>query len=199
MLWVRGWFWLAEFLLIINLFNLTALYFRHSTGPRSIHIPIVSAPYAWTYVAILWTGAAMVHAHSLAARILANIAIWGILVFGVFFLLAFKDYSMGFELAVLSLCKFEIPFYSTPPPLLQRIFSGNRIAKLIYFAALALAQLGTHVVAFQWIFAFVIMACLTILSVLIGVPGLFGERDSIRREGQIVEPDRERQPLLDDQ
>jgi Fungal protein of unknown function (DUF1774) len=116
MLWVRGWFWLAELLLIINLFNLTTLYFRHSTGPRSIHIPIVSAPYAWNYVAILWTGAAMMHAHSLAARILANIAIWGILVFGVFFLLAFKDYSMGFELAVLSLCKFEILLYPPPPP-----------------------------------------------------------------------------------
>jgi len=64
---------------------------------------------------------------------------------------------------------------------------------------LALAQLGTHVVAFQWIFAFVIMACLTILSVLIGVPGLFGEGDSVRREGHVVEPDRERRPLLDDQ
>jgi hypothetical protein len=108
MLWVRGWFWLAELLLIINLFNLTALYFRHPTTPRFVHIPVVSGPYAWNYVAILWTGAAMVHAHSLAARILANIAIWGILVLGVFFLLVFKDYTMGFELAVLSLCKFAI-------------------------------------------------------------------------------------------
>jgi hypothetical protein len=47
----------------------------------------------------------MVHAHNLPARILANVAIWGILVFGVFFILAFKDYTMGFELAILSLCK----------------------------------------------------------------------------------------------
>lgn len=105
MLWVRGRFWLAELLLIINLFNLTSLYFRHSTTPRFVHIPVVSAPYAWTYVAILWDGAAMVHAHSLAARILANIAIWGILVFGAFFVFTFKDYTMGFELAILSLCK----------------------------------------------------------------------------------------------
>ena len=43
------------------------------------------------------------------------------------------------------------------------------------------------------------MACLTILSVLIGVPGLFGEGDTVRREGHVVEPDRERRPLLDDQ
>ncbi len=32
----------------------------------------------------------MVNAESLAARILANIAIWGILVYGLFFLVTFK-------------------------------------------------------------------------------------------------------------
>jgi Fungal protein of unknown function (DUF1774) len=107
MLWVRGRFWFAELLLIINFFNLTSLYFRHSTTPRFVHIPVVSAPYAWTYVAILWNGAAMVNAHSLPARIVANVAIWGILAFGAFFIFAFKDYTMGFELAILSLGKSE--------------------------------------------------------------------------------------------
>jgi hypothetical protein len=105
MLWVRGYFWIAELLLIVNFFNLTSLYFRHSTTPRFVHIPVVSAPYAWTFVALFWDGAAMVHARTLPARILANIAIWGILGFGGFFILAFKDYTMGFELAILSLCK----------------------------------------------------------------------------------------------
>ena len=105
MLWVRGYFWAGELLLIVNFFNLTSLYFRHSATPRFVHIPVVSAPYAWTFVALFWDGAAMVHAHTLAARILANIAIWGILGFGGFFILAFKDYTMGFELAILSLCK----------------------------------------------------------------------------------------------
>jgi hypothetical protein len=105
MLWVRGYFWLAELLVVINFFNLTSLYFRHSTTPRFVHIPVVSAPYAWTFVALFWDGAAMVHAHTLAARIVANIAIWAILVFGGFFVLAFKDYTIGFELAILSLCK----------------------------------------------------------------------------------------------
>lgn len=109
----------------------------------------------------------MVNAHSLAARILANIVIWGILVLGAFFLLTFKDYTMGFELAILSL-------------------------------SLALAQLTTHVIAFQWIFAFVIMGCLIFLSLLVGIPGLFGQDKSIRHEGHVVSEDRERQPLLDD-
>jgi hypothetical protein len=119
MLWVRGHFWPAELLLIVNMFNQTMLYFRHSTTPRFVHIPIVSAPLAWTYVAILWDGAAMVNARSLPARILANIAIWGILGLGAFYVLIFKDYTMGFELAILSL-------------------------------SLALAQMATHVIAFQW-------------------------------------------------
>jgi hypothetical protein len=119
MLWVRGHFWPGELLLIVNMFNQTMLYFRHSTTPRFVHIPIVSAPLAWTYVAILWDGAAMVNARSLPARILANIAIWGILGLGAFYVLIFKDYTMGFELAILSL-------------------------------SLALAQMATHVIAFQW-------------------------------------------------
>lgn len=95
-------------LLVINLFNLTFLYFRHSTYPRVIHIPIVSAPFAWTYIAILWDGAAAVNARSLPARIFANIFIWGILVVGAFYIVTFKDYTMGYCFAILSLCKFTM-------------------------------------------------------------------------------------------
>lgn len=107
MLWVRGRFWLAELMLILNLFNLTSLYFRHSRTPLFVHIPIVSAPYAWNYVAILWDGAAAVNAQNIAARIFANIVIWGILVIGAFFVFTFKDYTMGFCFAILSLCKWS--------------------------------------------------------------------------------------------
>ncbi|KAJ9499774.1 hypothetical protein LTR99_000404 [Exophiala xenobiotica] len=168
MLWVRGHFWQGELLLIVNLFNLTLLYFGHPTTPLFIHLPVVSAPLAWNYVAILWDGAAMVNAHTLPARIVANIFIWGILVLGGFFLLTFKDYTMGLELAVLSL-------------------------------ALAIGQIGTHVIALQWIFAFVIAGCLLVMSLLIGAPKLFGQDRSIRQEGAIVSEDRERAPLLADQ
>jgi hypothetical protein len=57
--------------------------------------------------------------------------------------------------------------------------------------------MAIHVIAFQWIFAFVIMGCLIVLSVLIGIPGVLGER-GIRHEGDVVDSDRERAPLLDD-
>lgn len=125
MLWVRGHFWQGELLLIINLFNLTLLYFRHPTTPLFVHIPIVSAPLAWNYVAILWNGAAMVHANSLPARIVANIFIWGILVLGAFFVLTFKDYTMGFELAILALGTVLRFYYFFPPRVVLTRFHSS--------------------------------------------------------------------------
>lgn len=47
----------------------------------------------------------MVHAHGLAARIVANVFVWSWLGFGLFYLIIFKDYTVGFEMAILSLCK----------------------------------------------------------------------------------------------
>jgi hypothetical protein len=90
MLFVRSHFIWAELLLIVNFFNLLSLYFRHPALPRFVHIPVVAGPLAWNFIALYWNGAIMFHAHSLAARILANIAIWGILVYGLFFLVVFK-------------------------------------------------------------------------------------------------------------
>jgi hypothetical protein len=104
-LWVRSHFWLAEFLLVLNFFNLTALYFRHSTTPRLIHIGAVSGPLAWNFVALYWVGAVAFHSNHLAARIVANVFIWGWLGYGMFFLAAYKDYTMGFALSVLAFCK----------------------------------------------------------------------------------------------
>jgi hypothetical protein len=104
-LWVRSHFWLALMLLVINFFNLSLAYFRHSTTPRLIHIGAVSGPLAWNFVALYWVGAIAVGAHHLTARIVANVFIWGFLAYGAFFLVAFKDYTMGFCMSVLSFCK----------------------------------------------------------------------------------------------
>jgi len=42
------------------------------------------------------------HQHSLVARIFANVFVWSILVYGAFFIIIYKDYTMGFALSVLS-------------------------------------------------------------------------------------------------
>jgi hypothetical protein len=102
---VRNHFWLAELFIIINFFNLSFAYFRHSTTPRLIHIGTVSGPLAWNFVALYWVGARIVTSNGLPARVVGNVFIWGILAYGVFFLAAFKDYTMGFELSILAFCK----------------------------------------------------------------------------------------------
>lgn len=188
MLWVRAYFWQGELLLIVNLFNLMFLYFGHPATPLIIHAPIVSAPLAWNYVAIFWNGAAMIgHAsRNLPARIVANIFIWGILMLGAFFLAVFKDYTMGFELAILALGELSyIPIVS---------ILANECP-----TALALGQLATKVVAFQWIFAVIIAGLLFVLSLAVAAPKVFGADRSARQEGAVVSEDRERAPLLDDQ
>jgi len=167
MLFVRGHFVWSEIILIINFFNLSSLYFRHNTHPRFIHIPVVSGPLAWTFVALYWNGAIAVNAHTLPARILANVAIWGILVYGLFFLVTFKDYTMGFALSILT-------------------------------ASLGVGQFFTKTIAFQWIFAFTIMAVLFLATLVIAIPGIFGKEVGFRREGAVVSADQERAPLLDD-
>lgn len=163
MLFVRSHFVWAEIMLILNFANLTSLYFRHATvthRPRLllVHFPAVSGPLAWTFVALYWNGAIMVpHQNSLVARIFANVFVWAILGYGMFFIVAYKDYTMGFALSVLS-------------------------------ASLGVAQFFRQVVAFQWIFAFTIMAVLFVSTVIVAVPAWVGTRQR--------PADAERAPLL---
>lgn len=109
----------------------------------------------------------MVNAHTLVARIFANIAVWSILVYGLFFLVTFKDYTMGFALSTLT-------------------------------ASLGVGQFLRQIVAFQWIFAFAIMGTLFVSTLLIAIPGAFGQEISFTREPVLVSEDQERAPLLDD-
>ncbi|KAA8911421.1 hypothetical protein FN846DRAFT_441077 [Sphaerosporella brunnea] len=102
MLWVRSHTVWSEVILVINFFQLTAVYFRNPTAPRLIHLPVAAMPLTFTFFAIFWNGAVMVDCHSLPCRVLANVAIWGIAAFAGFFLLAFKDYYVGFATSFLA-------------------------------------------------------------------------------------------------
>ena len=165
MLFVRSHFAWAELMLILNFANLSSLYFRHNTYPRFIHTPVVSMPLAWTFVAIYWNGAIMVpHQHNLVARLFGNVFIWSIMVYGLFFIVAYKDYTMGFSLSVLA-------------------------------AAIGVAQFTRQIVALQWIFAFVIMAVLFLMTLVVAVPAWSGQEFQWRRPPPA---DQERAPLLND-
>jgi len=65
---------------------------------------------------------------------------------------------------------------------------------LTSYLALGVAQFLTVIIAVQWIEAFIIMALLFIVSLAVGVPGIFGKEPFKR--GEIVGEDRERAPLL---
>ncbi|KAI1376934.1 hypothetical protein F4677DRAFT_62163 [Hypoxylon crocopeplum] len=163
MLFVRSYFGWAELFIILNFINLTSLYFRHPGYARFIHQPVVSGPLAWTFVAIYWNGAIMVpHPESLVARIFGNIFIWSILVYGLFYIIIYKDYTMGFNLSVLS-------------------------------AAIGVSQFLRQVIAFQWIFAFIIMAILFVATIVVAIPAATGKDVKFARAR---EGDTERAPLL---
>ncbi|KAH8681319.1 hypothetical protein BX600DRAFT_446259 [Xylariales sp. PMI_506] len=162
-LFVRSYFGWAELLIIVNFFNLTSLYFRHPGYSRIIHEAVVSGPLAWTFVAIYWNGAIMVpHAASLVARIFGNIFIWSILAYGLFYIIVYKDYTIGFNLSVLS-------------------------------AAIGVGQFFRQIIAFQWIFAFTIMAVLFVSTIVIAIPAATGRDFGWRRQ-----TDAERAPLLEE-
>lgn len=169
MLWTRAHFILSEVALVLNFLQLTCLYFRHSLPSRggattshtsththisphtepeyvsvatipSIHIPTVSMPLVWTYFAIFWNGAAMVHCHNqLVCRVLANVAIWGIVPFALTFLFGYGDWTVGIETAFLT-------------------------------AGLGVGQFFMKMFALQWIFAFTIMAIVVLATLTLIAP-----------------------------
>ncbi|RQM08735.1 hypothetical protein DH86_00002454 [Scytalidium sp. 3C] len=168
MLFVRSHFIWAEVIAILNFGNLAFLYLRHPSSIPLIHIPAVSGPLAWTFIAIYWNGAIAVHQDTLAAKIVAYVAIWGILVFGGFFLIAFKDYSIGFALAILT-ASLGVRQHHRKGEHLQWIFA------FVIMAALFVASLGIAI------------------PVALGREVRFR-----REEAAAAEPDAERAPLLDD-
>jgi hypothetical protein len=140
LLFVNGHYILSEIVLIINFFNILALYISQATyklQPLSsivlIHMPATALPFSWLLYAIFWNGAAMVGSQSLAGRIVANVFIWNFMLVPTFFLAIYRDWSVGFSSSVLML-------------------------------ALGVGQLLTKVFALQWIFAFVISGYLFLAS-----------------------------------
>jgi len=137
MLFVRSFFWWAEVMLVLNFINLTALHWHHNSYARLIHLPAVAGPLAWTFVALFWNGAIMVNSHTVVARIFANIMIWAFLLYGGFFLVAYKDYSMGLCLSVL-VAAIGVGQFVNKLVALQWIFAFTIMA-VLFLGSLAIA------------------------------------------------------------
>lgn len=139
MLWTRSHFVLSEIALIVNFLQLSSAYFRHAipvpshsthssvSTVKSVHIPAVSMPLVWTFFALFWNGAIMVHCQkAIVCRVLANVAVWGILPFAGTFLIGYGDWTVGLETAFLT-------------------------------AGLGVGQLFMKAFALQWIFALYVL------------------------------------------
>lgn len=182
LLWVRSYFWPAEIILIVHVISQSSAYWTHRGSPPFVHWPAIAGPYAWSLTALFWNGAVAVHAHSLPARIVANIFIWVIFLIGFVHIFSAKDYIFGYSLSILLLCKFVPSFLCSD---------------ILTIAALAVKQLAIKVIAFQWIFAFVIFAVFFVGSLYVSSAAYTGRDLWLKR---VVAPDstedREREPLL---
>jgi hypothetical protein len=134
-LWCRSYFGWALLLVIVNWFNLTFTYFKYPKSPRWQHIAVLAGPLAWTFVSLYWTGAVAVHAHHLAARILANVVIWTWLIYGGFYLVVFKDWMLGFSLSVLT-AALGVAQFLTVIVAIQWIFAFTIMAVLFIFSVI---------------------------------------------------------------
>lgn len=143
MLFARSLFWPAELMMVLNFLQMSALYIRNPATPRSIHVPAVSMPLTWTFFGTLWFGAIAVNCTGLACRILANITVWSIFVYTGFFLLVFKDYTIGFSASFLA-AGLGVGQFFTKVIALQWIFA---------FAIMAGVFIFTLVIAFPEIFS----------------------------------------------
>ncbi|KAJ5108853.1 hypothetical protein N7456_005528 [Penicillium angulare] len=167
LLWTRNYFWGSLIILIAHFINQSFAYWRHRGLPAFVHLPAVAGPYAWTLFALFWNGAVAVHSHNLPGRLVANIFIWVILAIGLFDIVIFEDYILGYCLSFLSL-------------------------------SLAVQQIAIKVIAFQWIFAFVVFAVFLVTSLYISTTKYSGRDSLFRRVAHPESGDRERQPLLNE-
>ncbi|ODV77935.1 DUF1774-domain-containing protein [Suhomyces tanzawaensis NRRL Y-17324] len=148
----KHFFW-SELILIVNLFNILALYFNHKTysiKPWSnlvlIHASTVAFPLSWLLYAVFWNGAVLFHVHKFVGRVVSNVLIWDFLIVPGFFLVVYNDWATGFSSSILTF-------------------------------GLGLGQLLVKVFALQWIFAFVISAILLVLSLVAAFNGNLGRRN----------------------
>ena len=187
--WAYSWFYIAEISLIVNFFNLTSLYFRHRRAPQFVHIPVVAAPLALTFVMLFWTGAAAIDAHNVVARTFAHLFVWAILSYGLFFTVAFKDYAMGYSLTLLLLCKLLKGSSLLWTNLCVSAFTiqQHKIRDLV----------EPHGVHLQWVFAFVIAALLFTVTLTFSAPPVLLGKELVFVHHDFDYEGTEHRPLLD--
>jgi len=169
---VHKQFVVAEIFLILNFLNILRAYLR--IGARLnrgnflrlvlLEAPVARLPLAVLFIDVLHNGAVAFHVHGTAGRLLANIFIWIILLFGGLVVVWFRDWVFGLALAYhtlsLAIEQLEIKVIA-----LQWIFGTAFCFKLL-------------------IIAFVISGVIALLSLLVMLPQTSAVVDSVTAESQ---------------
>ncbi|EEH38656.1 hypothetical protein PAAG_08383 [Paracoccidioides lutzii Pb01] len=142
LLWVRSRFWGAEIIDIANLISQSIVYWKHQGLPLDIHLPAVAGPYAWTLSTLFWNGAVAIGGDSTAKRIMANIFIWTLFVFGQGHIAHRGDFAYGYALSLLTL-SLALKQFSLKIISLQWIFA------FVIFAVFFVTSLSTSVARYK--------------------------------------------------
>lgn len=145
----KHFFW-SEVILILNMFNIWAVYLNHKTykiRPLSnwilIHLPVTAFPLSWLLYAVFWNGAVLFNVHKFVGRVISNVLIWDFLIVPGFYLVVYNDWGVGISSAWITF-------------------------------AIGLGQLFTKIFALQWIFAFTISGILLLASGFTALTGSMG-------------------------
>jgi len=142
LLWVRNHFWGAEIIDVANLLNQSIVYWRNRDLPPVIHLPAVAGPYAWTVTTLFWNGAVAVGGDDAAKRILANIFIWAIFLFGQTHITHLNDYTLGYSLSLL-MFSLAIKQFNIKTFALQWIFA------FVIFGVFLVSSLYAHMTKYH--------------------------------------------------
>lgn len=101
LLWTHGCYLICLGVLASNFVGLTIAYRRCSKLPLGVHVPLLSGPLAFNFVALFMVGSANSGEGCPVVEMFATVFVWSFLVYGVVYLGVYKDYTMGFALSVL--------------------------------------------------------------------------------------------------
>ncbi|KAL4976573.1 hypothetical protein BDW66DRAFT_50941 [Aspergillus desertorum] len=168
LLLTRNHFWPAEVIVIAHFINQHVLFWRVRTLPPISHVAVVAGPYAWTLIALFWTGSAAVWSHNLASNIAANIFLWIIFLIGSIHIFLAADDLLGYSLSLLA-----------------------------FGLAVAQTSRKSHLYL-QWIFAWVIFGVFLLDSLYVTSAKYVGRNVFLQGPREQGASDAERAPLLDD-
>ncbi|OAA57030.1 histone deacetylase [Niveomyces insectorum RCEF 264] len=102
LLFAGGWFFLAELVLLVNFLNLTSASLRHAPPRPASRLAALDSNSAAGATTTSGNGAHRTRLLVLPGRLVANIFVWALPAYGLFYLGVYGDYTIGAWLTLLA-------------------------------------------------------------------------------------------------